>query len=165
MTNLEKNFVNLAEAIKGLKAQVSSLTKERDKWEKSSKYFQKLRREDQRANQEVLKLVSQKSAEIRDLNSQLSNREEEIEELKKQSNERYVFKEDGFDNYEFVDFLDFKKERAKHIKRFFKWENEVFQAITYGAERWVYYTFDGQDCHFYWNRQEALASLKSKGEA
>lgn len=97
--------------------------------------------------------------------SQLSNREEEIEELKKQSNERYVFKEDGFDNYEFVDFLDFKKERAKHIKRFFKWENEVFQAITYGAERWVYYTFDGQDCHFFWNRQEALASLKSKGEA
>jgi prefoldin subunit 5 len=164
MTNLEKNFVNLAEAIKGLKAQVSSLTKERDKWEKSSKYFQKLRREDQRANQEVLKLVSQKSAEIRDLNSQLSNRDKEIKEIK-ELKEKLSCPDHYYDpfDWEYTLPIGDKEYLKDHLDT--QPDSYIVEIATLinGPRR--FYVAPDDDV-FFNSEQEALASLnKSKGEA
>ena len=132
-----------------LEAQVTSLTKERDELEAEINDLNYRAEEDERT-------IINHEKEMDGLKSLLSKAEEE-------NKERYVFKEDGFDNYEFVNFSDFPKQKAKYLRRF-KRENKVYREVTYGSERMVYYTFDGNDCHFLWDEEEALASLKSKGE-
>lgn len=106
---------------------------------------------------------------ITSLKSLLSKSEEENKELKE--NNRFVFLDDGFDNYEFISCEDFIKDAAEDLRTAVAQGcgknslNEVKSVATLGAERTAYYTFDGKDCHIFWNEEEALASLnKSKGE-
>lgn len=135
-----------------LQAQVSSLTKERDE----------LKNDIEKRMQVADKIFK----ENRDLNSQLSNRDKEIEEMKK--GERYVFQDDGFDNYEFIPvghFLENVSEDFRTAIAQGRGQNNLIQVHsieTLGTERTAYYTFDGKDCHLFLDEQEALASLQSK---
>ncbi len=99
----------------------------------------------------------------------LSKAEQEKKELKE--NNRFVFLDDGFDNYEFISCEDFIKDTAEDLRTAVAQGcgknslNDVKSIETLGAEGTAYYTFDGKDCHIFWNEQEALSSLnKSKGE-
>jgi len=89
MTETAANFINLAEAIKSLKSQVTSLTKERDELkEKVGELNQDVRFKCGQVAEHIevkLKLVN----ENKSLKSQLSNRGKEIKELEEKLNNEW----------------------------------------------------------------------------
>ena len=140
--------------LQDLEAQLSSLTKERD--ELKVKFEQRGR------------IMDGMTEDIKKLKALLSKAKEENKELKER--DRVVFLDDGFDNYEFKPCEAFIKDVAENLRTAVAQGygknslNEVQSIAALGAERTAYYTFDGKDCHLFWDEQEALASLKSKGE-
>ena len=101
---------------------------------------------------------------ISSLESQLSNREEEIKELK-DPNKRLV-DEEGEGIVEYQQFIESNDETMSHLARNGELKDEpnttVYSSLTYGPSKWIYYTFDGESCTYFWEENEALASLQSK---